>query len=142
MIHPLALLDAFQNCRLLVRMIRRDEERNRFANRFRRGVTKNPLGPRVPGVDPPIEADAQDPIGRRFYDGGQPSSRFVGAFPLEKLPKLTANSRQHLKKIFVGHADLPAEAFNNAKNLISEPDRETNCRMKSCLNGRRSPREI
>src|SRR5437764_1200085 len=113
-----------------------------LADRFSRGVAKNPLGAWVPGVDQPIPADAQDRIGRTFHDCGQPGACLFCALALEELPKLSSYCSQHLKKVFVRHSDLPAETFNNPKHLIAEPDRKTNRRVKPCLGGRLGAREI
>src|SRR6266404_4854490 len=113
-----------------------------LADRFGGGVTKNTLGAWIPSADQPIEADAQDRIGRRFHDSGQPSARLICALALEELPELASNSSQHLNKILVRHADLPAEAFDNPKHLIAESYWETNRRVKPCLGGRRGSREI
>src|SRR6266540_5356418 len=63
--------DPRQHLGFLVQPILRDDDRDRLADDFLRGVTEHPLGGGVPGGNAPVQILADDGVVRGGHDGGQ-----------------------------------------------------------------------
>ena len=71
MIDLFAAADAREDVRLFVEPVRRDQDRDRLADRFLGGVPENTFGGGIPGADDSIEVLADDGVVRGFHDGNE-----------------------------------------------------------------------
>ena len=71
MIHPFPVPEAGQYLRLLVSVVRRDQERNGFSDDFFRTVAEQPLGALVPASDDTAKVLANDRVVRGIHDRAQ-----------------------------------------------------------------------
>jgi hypothetical protein len=97
-LHPLAGEDPAVDDPELGLAIGGDEPVDGLADDLGRGVAVHPLGRRVPGEDHPVDALAEDGIGGRLDDGGEPRQVDLGgvvpAGPLPGLPGALPGERQ------------------------------------------------
>jgi hypothetical protein len=78
-VDALALPDPPEDGRLLVQMIRRDENRDGLADGLVGGVAEDALGPLVPAHDDAFERLADDGVVGRLDDGREPVGGQLGA---------------------------------------------------------------
>src|SRR5256885_2271705 len=73
-------MNSFEDVRLFVQAIQRDQHGDRLAENFFSSVTKDALGAFVPASNHAVEVFADDGVIGRFDDGRQAADGFVSLF--------------------------------------------------------------
>ena len=85
MVDALATPDALKNCGLLVELVRRNQNHDRFADHLFGGVAEDAFRPAVPAGDDAVEVLAHDRVIRVFDDRGEPLRVLLGALAITDL---------------------------------------------------------
>ena len=79
MFHALACANTGKHLFFFAKTLRRDDQRHRLPDRFRRCISVQPFGAHVPRCDHPPHVDSDDRIVTRFNNGGELTLRELSA---------------------------------------------------------------